>query len=203
MCLRNAIREGCWKNPEFLSNSNPSVFKFLEEIFPKEGPPESFEEAFDILLNGLISRFGFIPRQVFRAMFVDFQRVADKHDSALNTSFEELQKAADDLSREDPSADAKGPWHRLISLNNVGTLESKKLEIDFLSPAIAEKFVTRLFDESQVKARSTIKHFLTMPQTRGLAGSFFEPFAHRLILNPDNTDGTWALRSTSSCDELF
>ncbi|KAM6501894.1 hypothetical protein JOM56_001871 [Amanita muscaria] len=194
--LRNAIRIGYWKNPEFFSNTNPGVFKFLEEIFPKEEPPKSFEEAFDILLNGLILRFGAIPRQVFRAMFVDFESVADNHDSALNTSFEELQKAADDLSR----ADARGPSHRLISLNNVGTLESKKLEIDFLSPVIAEK-LTRLFDESPVKARSMIKHFLTIPQTRGLAGSFFEPFAHRFILNPDKTDGTWTLRLMSSRDD--
>ncbi|KAM6489766.1 hypothetical protein JOM56_014789 [Amanita muscaria] len=199
--LDNVMRMENWKNPDFLSTvSNRGLVNFLEEIFPK-GAPESFEEAFGILLDGLVSRFGVIPRQVFNAMFVDFNGVADYHDSALNTSFEELQKAADDLSRPEPSADARGPSHRLISLDNVGTLESKKLEVDFLSPVIAEKFFKRLLHESQVKAGSMIKYFLAMTQTRGLAGMLFEPFAHRFIANPDETNGTWGLRLMSSPDD--
>jgi len=190
-----------WKNPNFLSTvSNPSVVEFLQEIFPKM-LPESFEEAFGILLDGLVLCFGVIPRQVFRAMFVSFKEVVDDHDGALNTSFEELRKAADDLSHPEPSTDARGPWDYLISLNNVGTLVSKKLEIDFLSPVIVEKFSRQLLDESQVKAGSTIKHFLAMPQTRGLADSLFEPFAHHFIANPDKTDEAWALRLMSSHDD--
>ncbi len=61
---------GDWKNPDFLSTvRNPGLVGFLQNFFPEERPPESFKEAFDILLNGLVSRFGVIPRQVFRAMF--------------------------------------------------------------------------------------------------------------------------------------
>jgi hypothetical protein len=199
--LRNVIQTDNWKNPNFLSTvSNPDAFEYLQEICQK-GPPESIEEAFDILLNGLVSRFGVIPRQVFRAMFEDFKGVVDAHDSALHMPFEEPQKAADELSRKDPFADVTGFSPCLISLNNVGTLESAVLRINFLSPVIAEKFSKRLWDESQVKARSMIKHFLAMPQTRGLAGSLFEPFAHHRIANPDEIDGTWALRLMSSSDD--
>ncbi|KAF8345309.1 hypothetical protein F5887DRAFT_1061853 [Amanita rubescens] len=197
--LDNVIQMDNWKDSDFLSTvSNPGLVGFLQEIFPKRGLPKSFEDAFDILLNGLISRFGVIPQQVFRAMFGNFNRVAETHDSALTISFDELQKAADDLSRGDPFADVKGPSYRLISLNNVGSLESKVLQIEFLSPVVSEKFSKRLWDESRVKACSMIKHFLTMPQTRGLAGSMFEPYAHRCIADPDETDGTWALRLMSS-----
>ena len=173
--LHNAIQIHDWKDPDFLSTvSNPGLVEFLQEIFKKRGLPKSFEDTFDILLNGLISRFGIIPRQVFRAMFGNFNGVAEIHDSALTMSFDELEKAADDLSRGDPFADVKGPSHCLISLNNVGSLESKVLQIEFLSPVVSEKFSRRLWDESQVKARSMIKHFLTMLQTRGLAGSMFD-----------------------------
>ncbi len=71
-------------------------------------------------------------------------------------SFEELQKAADGLGHDNPFADVKGPSHHIISLNNVGTLESKVLQIDFLSPVVSKKFSKRLWDESHVTARSMI-----------------------------------------------
>ena len=122
-----------WRNPNFLS-PNPGVVEFLEELFPREERPESSEQAFDILLNGLVSRFGAIPRQIFRAMFEDFEQVAEDHDSALHTPFEKLQEVADALIRGDPFADMQGPSHRVISINNVGTLESKEFQINFLSP---------------------------------------------------------------------
>ena len=184
-----------WNDPDFLSKvRNPGLVEFLQNIFLEEGPPESFKEAFDILLNGLVSRFGGIPRQVFGAMFENFKKAAEVHDSALTMSFEELQKV-------DPFADMKGPSHRIISLNNVGTLESKVLQIDFLSPDVSKKFSKRLWDEPQVKARSMIKHFLAMPQTRSLAGSMFKPFAHRCIANPDETGGTWTLRLMSNGED--
>ena len=196
------IRRENWNDPDFLSTvTNPGLVEFLQKIFQEEGPPESFNEAFDILLNGLVSRFGVIPRQIFRAMFDSFKKVVEVHNSALSMSFEELQKAADGLAREDPFADVKGPSHRVISLSNVGTLESKVLQVNFLSPIISEMFSKRLWDESQVTARSMIKHFLAMPQTRGLADSIFEPFAHRFIANPGETGGTWALRLMSSSED--
>ena len=189
-----------WKNPNFLPTvSNPSLIQHLAVIFPKVRP-KSFEDAFSTLLDDLVSSFGAIPREVFRAMFRDFKEVEDDHSSALDLSFDDLQKAADDLSRPDPSADVRGLSHRLISPHNVGTLESKKLEIDFLSPVIAEKFSKQLLEESHVRAGSTIKHFLALPQTRGLAGTLFEPFAHRLLANTDQTNGTWALKLMSSRD---
>jgi hypothetical protein len=51
-----------WKNPNFLATArNCGVIELLQ----KEGLPESFEEAFDILLDGLVSCFGVIPQQVF------------------------------------------------------------------------------------------------------------------------------------------
>jgi hypothetical protein len=196
------IRRENWKDPDFLSTvTNPGLVEFLQKTFQEERPPESFNEAFDILLNGLVSRFGVIPQQVFRAMFDSFNKVVEVHDSALTMSFEELQKAVDGLARDDPFVDMKGPSHCIISLNNVGTLESKVLQVDFLSPVISEMFSKRLWDESQVTARSMIKHFLAMPQTRRLAGLMFEPFAHRCIANPGETGGTWALRLMSSSED--
>ncbi|KAF8346669.1 hypothetical protein F5887DRAFT_1281776 [Amanita rubescens] len=184
--LSNVIRRENWKDPEFLSTvTNPGLVEFLQKICQEERPPESFNEAFDILLNGLVSRFGVIPRQVFRAMFDSFNKVVEVHDSALTMSFEELQKAADGLARDDPFADVKGPSHRVISLDNI----------------VSEMFSKRLWDESQVTARSMIKHFLDIPQTRGLADSIFKPFAHRCIANPGETGGTWALRPMSSSED--
>lgn len=198
-----------WNDAQFLSTiHNPGLIKFHKELSPEVQPelspkvqPELFEEVFGIVLDGLISRFGLVPREVFDAMFNNFHEVAKAHDSALNLSFDDLEKAVDDLNRPEPSADVRGPSHRLISINNVGTFEDYQLEIDFLSPAIAEKFYKRWLDASHVKAGSTIKHFLALPETRGLVGSLFEPFAHRILVNADETDGTWGLKMMHSRDD--
>lgn len=40
-----------------------------------------------------------------------------------------------------------------------------------------------------------------MAETRGLVGSLFEPFAHRILVNADETDGTWGLKMMHSRDD--
>lgn len=84
-------------------------------------------------------------------MFKNVGKAVKIHDSALEMPFEELEKVANALSRGDPFAVVRGPSHHVISFNNVSTLQSEELQIEF-----GEKISKQLWAESRVKARSMI-----------------------------------------------
>ncbi|KAI9508363.1 hypothetical protein F5148DRAFT_1355950 [Russula earlei] len=107
---------------------DPISFHFAHlRLLHGENPPE-LEKAIDDILNNAITYFGYIARDIFRAVFVDFQHVYNDNMAALNCLPEDLEAMLHTIVHSDV------PSHSVIvikSRHEVG-LEVEQ-DIDFKS----------------------------------------------------------------------
>lgn len=183
-----------WGNDGAPDFPNHGLNQFLQEVCPNQ-LPESTDDVFDILSDSLVSRFGPIPREVFRAMFNDFNGEVKSHHSALSVRFEELKQVVETMNLDDQFPEHNASSHRIVSYSHIGPLESGECRIDFRSEWIAHKFSEQLCKESEKELRAMIRYFSSIPETGGLAGRLFEPLVHRGIIAPGTRSrGSWALK---------
>ena len=176
---------------------NPGLFGYLKEIYP-EALPESTDEVLVSLLDGLIRFFGPIPRAVFQALFSSFTPQVIAHNVVLSIGIQELRTTVLGIAAHpERFPDVHSPSHRLVAIDNVGSLEFPELQVKFKSETIGIEISRRLSDKSQYRDEmcSLIKDLLEIPQGKGLAGNLFEPLAHYGIMNPQKVPrGSWKLQ---------
>ena len=147
---------------------------------PSEDVPKSADEAFDILVDTMILHFGSTPRDVIFALY-NFHRHKELHAGALSIRLQDLENTVQEIIANRQFSQTTSS-HRVVSINPIGEIgEDQTWEINFKSMHIKEQLSEQYITASENEVRSFVKKFSPIPQGRGLAGTLFEPLAHRAI----------------------
>jgi len=196
--LLNALAEAY---PEMISCVPPSTQK-LQSRFPGIGSlfakydsdPATAENGLNLpvaspsenvlvwLLNMAIKHFGFVARDVFEAVF-DFRTVELRHEEAFLVGFSDVEETVAALVAGNQSYANNAPQY-IISMHPpdndiIGTTSYQlKWKSDWVTTRIAERL--HLIKDTEIQ--QNISYFQSLPQTRPLAGVYFEELARRSLV---------------------
>jgi len=140
------------------------------------------ENALAWLLKMAIKHFGFVARDVFAAVF-DFRTVELRHEEAFMVGFSNVEETVAALVAGNLSYANNAPQY-IISVhppdNDIIGTTSYQLnwKSDWVTTRIAEKL--HLIKNTEIQQH--ISYFQSMPQTRPLAGVYFEELARRSLV---------------------
>ncbi|KAI0755618.1 hypothetical protein C8Q74DRAFT_1373396 [Fomes fomentarius] len=157
--------------------------------------PESVDAAVDLLLEACITAFGYVARDVFRAIVGPggYEDLLDTHEEASQLPYEKLEEivkavvGSNSLGKHVP--------HRVVCIRprtNAG--ERVRWRIDFKSDMMAKKMSEKWADAQEGKVRELMAYLSTAPAGNTFVGWFFEALAHRRILAADGAQECWSLK---------
>jgi len=150
------------------------------------------ENALLWLLKMAIEHFGFVPRDAYAAVF-DFRTVKKLHEDAFGVGFEKLENIIATLTDQNY---AEKSSHRIICIHPAKEDDVGRSQLKWKSRWVAMRIAERLQETEDTVIRQKISYFRELPQTRGLAGLYFEIFAHRSFVR--SVDGEWPLTDMDS-----
>ncbi|KAI9511332.1 hypothetical protein F5148DRAFT_957840, partial [Russula earlei] len=173
------------------TNSDPIHFHFTHiRSLHGENPPE-IEKAIDDILNNAVKYFGFVARDIFRAVLSDFHDIYNDTMSALKKSPNDLGEmlrmvvGSEDLSMSQPS-------HLLIvikSRHKVGL--SVEWDVDFRTSWVARAVARKFQKYEERRVRELISYLKFVSQGVTLASWLFEAYAHRKIVAGVRQHNVW------------
>ena len=148
----------------------PGVRTFLNDLQEDSAPSLSAEEALDYLLEAAIDRFGYSARDVFTAVF-DLLSTTDRHQQAFKISFAELEDALA-VGRVTQLS------HQILTLSPVypAPYMNVKWKVEFKSQSTYWRYLGK-----PKTPKFADKPPFCIPEAKGLAGYFLEPFAYRKL----------------------
>ncbi|KAI9508496.1 hypothetical protein F5148DRAFT_1375811 [Russula earlei] len=168
------------------TDADPISFHFAHiRSLHGDNPPE-LEKAIDDILNNTVTYFGYVARDIFRAVLSDFQDIYEDSMSALTKSPEDFGEMlrlivdSENLSMNQPS-------HRAIvieSRREIGRTVS--WDIDFRSDWMASAAMLKFQEYADDGVRKLISDFAAIPQGATFASWLFEAYAHRAIVDGVN-----------------
>ncbi len=151
--------------------------------------PVSVDMALDVLINASITAFGFIARDVFKAILdpAGYDDVLETHVDAYKLEYEELKKAA----RSHYLNHVPHPALCVRPFNMAG--EPVAWSVDFKSHAIAEKISEKWADAQDGRVRELMAYLSSVPAGKPCVGWLFKSLAHRRIEAADGARVYWPL----------
>ncbi|KAI9513534.1 hypothetical protein F5148DRAFT_11522 [Russula earlei] len=170
-----------WPPPACPTDANP-IHYHLAHIRSLHGdnPPE-LEKAIDDILDNAVKYFGYVARDVFRAILRNFQRVYEGLMSTLGNpqQFEDILRAV--VSGENFSTNH--PSHRAIVINSRRKIgHPVSWDIDFRSDWITKAAALKIQECADEHVCEIMSDLASFRQGATLASWLFEVYAHRTIV---------------------
>ena len=173
-----------------------------------DNPPDSVDTALDILVDGMVTEFGYVPRDIFQAMLrpEGYDAVLQWH--AGVSSVEPRDLCGIMSSRIYDTYDPQRVPHRaacLRPLTKVG--EYVGWTVDFKTLTIAKRVLAKCADAQEETVRQLMQDFAPqvlspssilgeepMPEGRTFVAWLFEPLAHRRLQSAGGDEDRWPLK---------
>ncbi|KAI0773488.1 hypothetical protein C8Q74DRAFT_760366 [Fomes fomentarius] len=158
--------------------------------------PESVDVAVDVLLEASIAAFGYVARDVFKAIVrpAGYDSLLSLHGDVY-VGYEELKEILGAVKGSKNFG--THVTHRAVCIVPDGLVVGQpvmKWSVTFKSDMIAKEISEKWADAQEGRAREFMTYLSAAPAGQTLVGWFFEALAHRRILAAGGAEEYWSLK---------